>query len=101
MATKTTSKTTSNTVTLELENAKSGKKEKMQARIADGFPKVRPIPGQNFIVKSDDLMKLALGKKLDDVVKSAFDQYGFGKADAISFLEKLVISGSAMAKIEE
>lgn len=91
----------SNLVELELEDAQTGDKKKVKVSIADGFPYCRPLGGQQIIVKSDDLMKLATGQKLDDEVKKSFDQLGFGKAKAIAFLEKLAISGSAMAKIEE
>jgi len=103
MATKkeTNKRTPANLIELELEDAKTGKTQKVNAGIADGFPSVRPLRGQNVIVKSDDLMALALGNKLDESTQKAFDQLGFGKDQAIAFIEKLVISGSAMAKIEK
>lgn len=103
MATKkeTNKRTPANLIELELEDAKTGKTQKVNACIADSFPSVRPLRGQNVIVKSDDLMALALGNKLDESTQKAFDQLGFGKDQAIAFIEKLVISGSAMAKIEK
>jgi len=88
-------------VTLELEDAKTGKMKKIKAGIADGYPTCRPFKGQNIVVKTKDLMKLAMGKDLSEEKSDAFQKLGFGKDKAIAFLEKLAISGSAMVKIEE
>lgn len=103
MATKkeTKKETPANALELELEDAKTGKSKKVKVSLADGFPTVRPLPGQNVIVNSDDLMALALGKKLETDSQKQFDQLGFGKDKAVDFLTKLAISESAMVNIED
>jgi hypothetical protein len=97
---KDTSAATDAFVTLQLETP-DGENTTVKAKIADGFPTVRPLKGQNLVVKSADLMSLATGKKLSEDTQKVFTQLGFGKEDAISFVEDLVLKGSAMAKIEE
>jgi hypothetical protein len=87
-------------VELNLET-QDGKAKKVKVKIADGFPTVRPLKGQNVIVKSADLMSLATGDKLEEATQKSFDQLGFGKDKAIAYLERLALIGSSMVEIKE
>lgn len=102
-STKTSTKTTKKAdgVLLELEDSASGEVKKVTVKIAAGFPSCRPLPGQNVVVKSDDLMNLAMGTKLDESTQKSFDQLGFGKDKAIAYLERLALIGSSMVEIKE
>jgi len=85
-------------VSLKLEDA-SGKKKTVKVGIADGYPNIRPLKGQNFVIGSELFLKLAAGKVKDEDKLKYLTNNGCTQEKAVELLQELVTSESRMVKI--